>query len=168
MLWSSVATGRFVAQVLAGDGRPALLGRREPPPDECTLPILHGHAGNPSWSRRQRCFACIEACWLKRWTYARHAGSPAMRREMRELVLRLARENSRWGYQRIVGHNHGSPGLFKGWQIHTFHGDVPGSQPNDCNVIVTETASVSFASPKSSTFTVQSDRTLMFAGFRSR
>jgi hypothetical protein len=26
-----------------------------------------------------------------------------MRRELRELVLRLARDNPRWGYQRIVG-----------------------------------------------------------------
>jgi hypothetical protein len=31
------------------------------------------------------------------------AGRPPMRRETRELVLRLARENPRWGYQRIVG-----------------------------------------------------------------
>ena len=39
----------------------------------------------------------------KRWTYVHRVGRPAMRREIRALVLRLARENPRWGYQRIVG-----------------------------------------------------------------
>jgi putative transposase len=39
----------------------------------------------------------------KRWTYARPPGRPPSRREVRELVLRLARDNPRWGYQRIVG-----------------------------------------------------------------
>ncbi len=39
----------------------------------------------------------------KRWTYARGVGRPSIRREIREAVLRLARENPRWGYQRIVG-----------------------------------------------------------------
>src|SRR5829696_3373659 len=39
----------------------------------------------------------------KGWTYARRVGRPPMRREIRELVLRLARENPRWGYLRIVG-----------------------------------------------------------------
>jgi putative transposase len=40
----------------------------------------------------------------KRWTYAgRRPGRPAIANEIRELVLRLARENSRWGYERIVG-----------------------------------------------------------------
>jgi putative transposase len=39
----------------------------------------------------------------KRWTFARPVGRPPMRRETRDLVLRLARENPRWGYQRIVG-----------------------------------------------------------------
>jgi putative transposase len=39
----------------------------------------------------------------KRWTYAHPVGRPAMRREIRALLLRLARENLRWGYQRIVG-----------------------------------------------------------------
>jgi hypothetical protein len=39
----------------------------------------------------------------KRWTYVRPVGRPPMRRETRDLVLRLARENPRWGYPRIVG-----------------------------------------------------------------
>jgi putative transposase len=39
----------------------------------------------------------------KRWTYARRGGRPPIRREIPELVLRLARDNPRWGYQRIVG-----------------------------------------------------------------
>ena len=39
----------------------------------------------------------------RRWTYARRPGRPSIDAETRELVLRLARENPRWGYQRIVG-----------------------------------------------------------------
>jgi len=39
----------------------------------------------------------------KRWTYSRRTGRPPIRREIRELVLRMARENPQWGYQRIVG-----------------------------------------------------------------
>jgi putative transposase len=39
----------------------------------------------------------------KRWTYTRRAGRPPIGREIRDLVLRLARDNPRWGYQRIVG-----------------------------------------------------------------
>jgi putative transposase len=40
----------------------------------------------------------------RRWTYAgRRPGRPSVLAETRELVLRLARENPRWGYQRIVG-----------------------------------------------------------------
>lgn len=39
----------------------------------------------------------------RRWTYSRPVGRPPMRPEIRELVLRLARDNPRWSYQRIVG-----------------------------------------------------------------
>jgi hypothetical protein len=40
-----------------------------------------------------------------KWTFrsGRHPGRPAIDPELRELVLRLARENPRWGYVRIQG-----------------------------------------------------------------
>ena len=43
----------------------------------------------------------------KRWTFALPTGRPPIRREIRALVLRLARENPRWGYPRIVGERKG-------------------------------------------------------------
>ncbi len=43
----------------------------------------------------------------KRWTYQHRAGQPAIGGEVQELVLRLARENPRWGYKRIAGELNG-------------------------------------------------------------
>jgi transposase len=40
----------------------------------------------------------------RRWAYTgRLPGRPAVSEDIRELVVRVARENPRWGYQRIVG-----------------------------------------------------------------
>jgi putative transposase len=40
----------------------------------------------------------------RKWTYTqRKPGRPPTNRNLRKLVLRLARENPRWGYQRIAG-----------------------------------------------------------------
>jgi putative transposase len=43
----------------------------------------------------------------RRWKYASRRGRPPIGAEIRALVLRLARENPRWGYQRIVGELNG-------------------------------------------------------------
>jgi hypothetical protein len=43
----------------------------------------------------------------RRWTYASRMARPPIGGEIRELVLCLARENPRWGYQRIARETNG-------------------------------------------------------------
>src|SRR5262249_8542735 len=47
-----------------------------------------------------RCPRCLVA---RGWTYRRRARRPPIRAEVRALILRLARDSPRWGYQWIVG-----------------------------------------------------------------
>jgi putative transposase len=92
------------------------------------LAVLRRHAGRPRLNRADRAlFAALSRAvprtslanlvvkpdtllrWhrqlvARRWTYAhRKAGRPPLERSLRELILRLARENPHWGYKRIVG-----------------------------------------------------------------
>jgi putative transposase len=64
----------------------------------------------------------------RRWTYPRSSpGRPPLAPARRELILRLARENPHWGYQRIAGElkHLGAGGVA--------NHDPQGSQPRRCS-----------------------------------
>jgi Homeodomain-like domain len=91
----------------------AVLGRQTPRPrlDESDRVFLAaasrllGRASRPSFFvRPDTLLGWHRQLVRRRWTYAgRRPGRPSVSEEIRQLVLRLAHENPRWGHQRIVG-----------------------------------------------------------------
>jgi putative transposase len=69
-----------------------------PPTEPCSRPSAAscpGHAGRVSWSGRRRCLVADA------WTYPHQPGRPPLDEDVQQLIIRLAKENPRWGYQRI-------------------------------------------------------------------
>jgi transposase InsO family protein len=84
-------------------GRP-----RFEPRDRLMLAALSRVASRRCWSafpvRPETLLRWHRRLVARRWTYPhRRPGRPPIEREVRELIVRLARENSSWGYVRIVG-----------------------------------------------------------------
>jgi putative transposase len=78
------------------------------PSDRLILAALSRVAPRRSWgafSVRPETLLRWHRCLIaRRWTYPhRRPGRPPIEREIRELIVRLARENTSWGYARIVG-----------------------------------------------------------------
>jgi transposase InsO family protein len=84
-------------------GRPRFGGH-----DRILLAALSRMLPRRSWSafsvRPETLLAWHRRLVARRWTYPhRRPGRPPINRDVRELILRLARENSSWGYLRIAG-----------------------------------------------------------------
>jgi putative transposase len=71
-------------------------GGAEPGDSSSLVASVHRHARDAA--------ALARRIVAGRWTYPhRRPGRPPVDQEVRQLILRLARENSHWGYVRIVG-----------------------------------------------------------------
>src|SRR5438874_5980801 len=78
------------------------------PSDRLILAALSRVAPRRSWSafpvRPETLLRWHRRLIARRWTHPhRRPGRPPIEREVRELIVRLARENTSWGYVRIVG-----------------------------------------------------------------
>jgi putative transposase len=78
------------------------------PRDRLMLAALSRIASRRCWSafpvRPETLLRWHRRLVAHRWTYPhRRPGRPPIEREVRELIIRLARENTSWGYVRIVG-----------------------------------------------------------------
>jgi putative transposase len=75
------------------------------------MTVLHRQVARPqlNWADRAvlaalaRLLAWHRRLVTRKWTYPGRRGRPAVSREVRDLVLRLAGENPRWGYRRVHG-----------------------------------------------------------------
>jgi len=78
----------------------------------------------------------------RRWTYRRRPGRKPVSREVRELILRIARENPRWGYRRVGDHRpertpQGTAGS-SGWTAGSLVASVPSGaseKPHRCGFL---------------------------------
>ena len=91
----------------------------------------------------------------KRWTCPWRRGRRPIRREVRTLVVRLARENPRWGYQRIVGELKGlgiivSPTTVRTWLRESGLGPA-GTRPGRWREFLRSTVSMSPSTSSPST-----------------
>jgi putative transposase len=76
--------------------------------DRALLASLSRSLARPAWAvfpiKPETLLRWHRQLVARRWTYShRTPGRPPLERSLRELILRLADENPRWGYKRIVG-----------------------------------------------------------------
>jgi putative transposase len=76
--------------------------------DRALLASLSRSLGRPAWAvfpiKPETLFRWHRQLVARRWTDShRRLGRPPLERSLREVIVRLAEENPRWGYKRIVG-----------------------------------------------------------------
>lgn len=93
--WCCVTSWRSCAGGPAVQGSRGVIARSCP---RCAVGLVRPETvpgWHPGWHRQ---------LIARRWTYAhRMPGRPPLERSLRALIVRLAEENTHWGYRRIVG-----------------------------------------------------------------